>query len=409
MDKELEILWMIPKWTLPATDGARVATDRLLKNTALAGAKIDCLFVLPEGEEGDEEELKKHWSIGSVETIQRVYPTKKIPRILNFLKNFLMTPFTPLTLASFATKKVSLEVKKAVTKKNYDILVLDALHLGACFFDGVKFNWPANIKKVVLREHNFEQELWVKAAKEESFLPMKWFLGFQAKLVRKFENFCLEKVDAVAAISNEDLTEIKQIAPKTPSELVPLGLDFSSALSEKEIIKGRFLFIGKLDWPPNRDGLEWFLKNVWDEVIEKNPHFELQIVGSGNGSWLNAYKSKKGILVQGFIDDIDDAYKLAEYTLIPMRYGSGTRIKVIETYAKGRPIITTKMGIQGADLDESKVLLAETKEEWLLLLNNLDSEVNSKENFEFNRQRIAKKFDESFVGKNFYLWLKELL
>ena len=169
------------------------------------------------------------------------------------------------------------------------------------------------------------------------------------------------------------------------------------------------LFVGKLDWPPNKDGLKWFLDNVWEEVKQKNPSYELQIVGSGNGAWLEAYKDVSGLLIQGFIDDIDDAYGPAEFTLIPMRYGSGTRIKVIETYAKGRPIVTTRMGIQGADLDDSKVLLAETKEEWLDLLNNLRRLPNIESDFQANRERIASKFDEVKVGVTFYSWLKQIL
>lgn len=400
---------MIPKWTLPATDGARVATDRLLKNTVASGAKVDCLFVLAKGEAGDEEALKKAWKIGSVSKVERSYPSKKLPRILNFLKNFLLSPLTPLTISSFKSSKIQKAVQKEIKNKVYDILLLDALHLAACFYDGKRFNWPPHIKKVVLREHNFEQELWVKAAIEETFLPFKWLLKFQAHLVRNFENKCLQEVSAIAAISQEDLEEIKVIAPRTELSLAPLGLDFNNPLSKEKIIKGRFLFVGKLDWPPNKDGLKWFLENVWAEVVENNPGFELQVVGSGNGAWLENYRGMKGLLIQGFIDDIDDAYAPAEFTLIPMRYGSGTRIKVIETYAKGRPIITTKMGIQGADLEASKVLLAETREEWIELLNSLRSLNTIDSDFEFNRQRIASKFDEGEVGRTFYTWLKQLL
>lgn len=409
MEKELNILWMIPKWTLPATDGARVATDRLLKNTIRAGAKIDCLFVHPEGEAYDIEELKKAWKVGGVSRVVRTYPSAKIPRLLNFLKNFLLSPLTPLTISSFSSSKVRQLVSKEVSNKEYDILVLDALHLAACFYDGSKFNWPQNIKKVVLREHNFEQELWYKAADEESFFLKKILLKFQAGLVARFENNCLNKVSAIAAISQEDLEEIKLIAPKTDLTLAPLGLDFKNPISKDAVKKGRFLFVGKLDWPPNKDGLKWFLDNVWEEVVLKNPDFELQVVGSGNGTWLESYRGMKGLLIQGFIDDIDDAYAPAEFTLIPMRYGSGTRIKVIETYAKGRAIITTRMGIQGADLDDSKVLLAETKEEWIKLLNALRELPNIESDFEFNRKRISEKFDEAEVGKTFYSWLKQLL
>jgi len=366
------------------------------------------LFVLPEGETGDREFLRKSWNVHEVQSVERIYPSSKWARLYNFLRNLIFRPFIPLTIASFFERKVRDKVKAVAEQKEYDVMVLDALHLAACFFDGREFLWPANVKKVVLREHNFEQELWTKAAQEETFLPLKLLLLLQKKLVSQFENRCLEKVDAIAAISTEDLKEIKKSVPTAVAEWVPLGLDFNHPLPKDNIKKGRFLFVGKLDWPPNIDGLKWFLDHVWDEVYASNPEFELQVVGSGKSDWIYKYQDKKGVILQGFIDDIDDAYDVAEYTLIPMRYGSGTRIKVIETYAKGRPTLTTKMGIQGANLDATKVPLAETAEEWISLLNNLHDKEKIERDFEFNRRRLAEQFDETQVGQAFFRWLCKL-
>lgn len=403
--KPLKILWMIPKWTLPATDGARVATDSLVRSSIAAGGEIDILCLPLSSEKTDSSLMKKAWGVKNVFVIPREVPNEGFARIAYFLKSFLTKPFMPLTFSSFNTSKIQKLVHKYISEGDYDFVLLDGLHLGAALLLRGKFNIPVNGPKVIYRAHNIEVDLWIKAYREKKSLWIKAILFIQSLIVGNFERIIIKQSQGVAAIAQEDLIEINNMSP-TSLQLVPLGLDFGTPLDFCKDIKVKFLFIGRLDWPPNKDGLEWVLKEVWPSVIANRPEATLKIVGSGNGAWLDSYKDIKGLQIVGFVDSIMDAYRDCHFTIVPITYGSGTRIKVIESFAVGRRLISTKMGVQGADLELTDYINAETKEDWIQTLSSISFDQAEQEQLIRSRSAVALKFSEKTIGARFYQWLK---
>lgn len=403
----LKILWMIPKWTLPATDGARVATDSLIRNTIAAGAKVDVICLSQLFEKTDSHLMKQAWGVNEIDVMPRELPEKGLLKIWYYLRQFLLQPFTPLTFASFSEQKIRNKVQSKIENGNYDIVLLDGLHLGSVFIKNGKFQRVGTKTKFILRAHNIEVDLWKKSYQEKKSPLLKIILYFQSQLVEKFEKMIFDSCHGVAAISQEDLVEIKKIS-NTKSELVPLGLNFDNPLDVCQEVNTRFLFIGRLDWPPNRDGLEWLLKEVWPTVIAKRPHVELKIVGSGNRDWLKNYQHLKGVKIVGFVDSIRDAYKDCHFTVVPITYGSGTRIKVIESFSLGRRLISTRMGVQGADLSANDYINAETKDEWINILSSIEFTNDQQAKLDHSRQVVASKFGEKNIGAKFYQWLKTI-
>ena len=226
-------------------------------------------------------------------------------------------------------------------------------------------------------------------------------------LVDKFERRIILNSHGIAAIAQEDMDELVKIKA-APTTLIPLGLNFQQALTPCVDEVTKFLFIGRLDWPPNRDGLEWLLKEVWPTVVAKRPDAVIKIVGSGNRDWLKAYEHLKGVQIVGFVDSILDAYRDCHFTVVPIFYGSGTRIKVIESFAIGRRLISTKMGVQGAGLDEQDYINAETKEEWINKL--LTAKLDTREQAQLERSvaKVASLYGEQQIGAKFYNWLKTI-
>ena len=130
----------------------------------------------------------------------------------------------------------------------------------------------------------------------------------------------------------------------------------------------KLLFLGKMDWAPNKDGLKWFLEEVWPYIDISR--VELQIVGSGDSTWGAELFKAPGINFLGFVKDLNVVYSDCDFSIIPIRYGSGTRIKVIESISKCKPIISTAMGVQGSGLTD--YFNAESSEDWIQLINSLD-------------------------------------
>ena len=404
-----KILWVIPKWTFPITDGARVATDRLIRNTIKDEISVDVLCLGQKNETRDEVEMISSWGIKNVYFIPRRLPESKIRKIIYYGINFLSRPFTPITFSSFSENKIRKDVNSFLIGKNYEIAVLDGLHLAGPFLNGDKLK-HSSINKFVYRAHNIEKELWKKAASEKKNPILKIFLKFQCLLVEKFENAVIKTSSVVAPISQEDLEVIREIAPKQNTSLIPLGLNFSNPLPKyiEDQDKINLLFIGRLDWPPNKDGLEWFILNVWPKVILKRKNIRLTIVGSGNSSWLDKYRKIKLLNIVGFVDSIEESYQQCHFTIAPIFYGSGTRIKVLESFAMGRPLITTKMGIQGSGLSEEDYLRVEKDNEWIDLLANLELTTKVEAQLRHGQDKLIKDYDEKIVGNKFYNLLKDL-
>ena len=400
MSEAKRYLWMIPKWTLPATDGARVATDRLIRNMVRAGADIDVLCLGNAGEEVDIGQMKSEWGVREVFYRPRQMPASKLGKAVFYLLKLLTRPECPLTMSTFDSRDAREFVRGITERGEYDYLFLDGLHLGACFFNGGNFEKPGNIGKVVYRAHNIEADIWTRACQETGNIFKKLALGQQAALVKKYEAEIINASDLVAPISVEDNERILRDFPDARTHVTLMGMDFSRPLGYEPGETIHFLFLGRLDWPPNRDGLRWLLDNVWNDVDKAR--FHLNIAGSGDKSWLKSYEGTEGVTFHGFVDDVDVLYRICHASLVPIFYGSGTRIKVVETYTKGRAMISTAMGAQGSGLIEGEdYIKAESREEWIQAINGFDLDT-SKPLGESGANRLRFEFDAVKVAEQLY-------
>jgi polysaccharide biosynthesis protein PslH len=404
----MNVLWMIPKWTLPATDGARVATDSLIRNTIASSPDVDVdVCCLPLANEIiDVQQMKDYWKVKEVFIFHRSLPVTKFKKMSYFAQQILKHPLMPLTFSSFSELKIQQSVQALIKKKKYDLIVLDGLHLGAVFLEGFKFRHPG--PRIVYRAHNLEVDLWIKAYRESHNPAFKLLLYLQSCLVKEVEKSIIQGSDEIAAIAPEDLRDIKVLAPGKKSRWIPLGLKFEQLPEAPQEDYFDFLFIGRLDWPPNRDGLEWILREVWPSVIKRKPTVRMKIVGSGDRSWLNSYSHLTGIKIVGFVDNINDAYQDCHFTIVPITYGSGTRIKVIESFAKGRNLISTAMGVQGAHLRPEDFIRAESTQDWIDVLSTIELTSELKNHLVASRSRVSQQFDEVLIGKEFAHCLRSL-
>lgn len=400
MNKNKTFLWLIPKWTLPATDGARVATDRLIKNMVKAGAVIDVICLGNPGENIDIEHMKKSWRVRNIFYKSRPIPQSKFAKILFYFFKIFTQPTCPLTMSSFNSYTVKEFINNIASKKKYDYLFLDGLHLGSVFMEKGHFTKPNYVDQVVYRAHNLETEIWEKAAKDTPHIIKRLLLNIQCNLIKKYEREIISGSHLIAPISEEDNTSIKELVPGSNTHLTLMGMDFKHPLEYQQTEKTHFLFLGRLDWPPNKDGLKWLLDNVWPYIDTKQYH--LDVAGSGNRQWLSRYNHLEGVSLHGFVDDINDLYALSSASLIPIFYGSGTRIKVVETYTKGRSMISTTMGAQGSSL-RAKVdfTVAESASDWITAINNFELE-QSKTQAICGAKRLMTDFDEVKVAEGLY-------
>jgi len=123
-----------------------------------------------------------------------------------------------------------------------------------------------------------------------------------------------------------------------------------NALEQKlnAVDKNNIIFVGSFGHPPNVDGLEWFLKEVFPALVEGLPDVKLTIIGSNCPEKIHKLESAN-INVLGYVDEqkLEESYKDAKVSIVPLRYGAGVKGKVIESMKFGVPVVTTSIGAEG--------------------------------------------------------------
>ena len=386
-----------------------MATTALVKNLADRGVKIHLVSIVPENEfpcdsPATEEERTRAMSTLGVSEVTLV--TRPSSSLLRLVSSAILRPWTPVTLAAYATRSVRSEISKITRQGHPDLVVYDGLHAAA----GTISSLPRSNDSVPLcaqayRAHNVESSLWFRAAGHSKNPAKKLLLSWQGILVRAAEKRLSRRSSYLFPVSSVDELHFKTYLPSGVVRTLPIGVRVDSPGSEAP--RGRnVLFIGKLDWSPNREGLEWILKNVWPHAYARAPDLTLKIVGSGKSTWLEAYRRLPGVEILGHVESVAPHYRDSLVSIVPIFYGSGTRVKAIESSLHGRACISTAIGVEGTGLVRDETYIhAETSEEWidaLVSLNiggalRLGEEARAHANHTFDPGRIADQFIETVL------------
>lgn len=256
---------------------------------------------------------------------------------------------------NFSEKLISI-----LEKDTFDIIHLEGLFVTP-YLDLLKKYSKA---KIVLRAHNVEHVIWERKAKEATNPIKKIYLNHLAKKLKNYENKVLNKFDGIVSISSKDTLFFNKEASNTPTTTISVGIDTNNS---EVIIKNlnSIFHIGAMDWTPNVDALNWFLKNVWTKINKKYPELKFVIAGR---------KSKEAFQDLNYnnvevIGEVEDAKKfISEQGLmvVPLFSGSGIRVKIIEGLSLGKTIITSKIGAEGIDYKNfENLIVVDTPEEYV--------------------------------------------
>jgi glycosyltransferase involved in cell wall biosynthesis len=146
-------------------------------------------------------------------------------------------------------------------------------------------------------------------------------------------------------------------APHTLTAVVPNGVDLDYFLPSAEPAQSRTLvFNGILDYRPNLDAALHLVDEIWPLVLRRHPDARLSIVGRGNAADIKRLR-RPSVEVTGMVPDIRPYMTRAAVAAVPIRMGGGTRLKVVEGLAMGKPMVSTTLGCEGIDVHHREQLL----------------------------------------------------
>jgi glycosyltransferase involved in cell wall biosynthesis len=259
----------------------------------------------------------------------------------------------PLMLARY--------VPRALQKKFRGLIATaDLVHLDILAVAGLLPDVPSKLP-VVLNEHNVESELLRARATMDTSRWRRGLLRWQADEFERFERDACSQASRVLACSEIDAARLRELAPGSRVEVVPNGVDLAEFTpgEESREQENTLVFVGQMSWFPNRDGIEDFMANTLP-VIREHCDVRLRVIGRSDG--MQAPENLRDYVeFTGFVDDLRPLVQQAAVYVVPLRAGSGTRLKLLEAMAMGKAIVSTRIGAEGIGLRHGEnALLADT-------------------------------------------------
>ena len=292
------------------------------------------------------EDYKKKTGIELIDVDLRVRPLKAFANL-----------FTNKSyhVERFISKDFKARLVELLEKEQFDVVQLEMLYM-APYVETIREHSKAMI---VLRAHNVEHKIWERIAKETKFFLKRWYINHLANTLKDYELSALETVDGVAAITRKDAAFFRKYCSK-PVIDIPYGV-YPEEFTPKYDIEStpKFYHIGSMNWMPNSEGIRWFIEEVLPKTVEKVPGFVYHLAGRNMPEWLKTLKNKH-VDVIGEVPDAKAFVTNNDVAIVPLLSGSGIRIKIIESMALGKTVITTRVGAEGILYDEEvNVIIAE--------------------------------------------------
>lgn len=342
------LLFLTNQLPYPPVSGGVIKSWRLLRHLSMH-FEVTLFTLLKNNDRQHEAEMRGSVALGGYLGVDIDRPRSAV----NFLKSLILSP----TLNCYRNDSAVLRAAVSKALPAHDLALIDHLEMAQYV--------PAQPPlKVALHEHNAEFVMWQRSLSIAKNPAEKLVLKVESARVQHFEITACKAADLVFA------------APNDQDELVPLGvpkekfrttyhLGDDSGLRAPMLDFDRtgkvLLYVGTLSWPANADGLKWFLSDVFPELKKKHPDLQLNIVGKGADEELQtAVAACSGARLLGFVEDLEPLYQQSRVFIAPLRFGSGTKVKVVTALYRGLPCATTSIGTEGLDLSDGvEVMLAD--------------------------------------------------
>lgn len=363
---KLKILILLNRIPYPLNDGGAIGAYNFIKGYAEAGCEVSILAMNTSKHyvkaEKAEEVLGGFGKLRIVDIDNRIIAHRAFR---NLFKG------TSYIIERFVSADFDNNLKDILQRNDFDIVHVDGLP-PAAYIDTLR---QFSSAKISMRAHNVEHVIWERIAANESNPIKKIYVALQAKRLKKFEINALEKCDLVLAISKEDEETIRKCKPGVKTVVVPAGMDIPSKQQNENFDVQNLFFIGSFDWMPNKQGMEWFLKEIWPQLSTGYPDLQLQIAGKKMppSLWQHADKNIKPL---GEVPDAKEFMLKAGVMVVPIISGSGIRIKILEAMALGKTIIATDIATEGLGLTNGEnVLIANNAAEFILQIGRCKSDM----------------------------------
>lgn len=282
-------------------------------------------------------------------------------------------------------------LENVLRERDFDVIQFEGIYV-VPYLETVKEHSKA---KLIYRAHNIAFDVWERLAFRERFTPRRVYLEFLSRRLKVYETEQINRFHQVFAISEPDRHSILRMGCQTRLDVFPVAIDFEKYNIDNTKTSFPTLFhLGAMDWRPNKEGLEWFLDEIWPDIETLNRELRFYIAGKNMQKQFFDYDSDN-LIVEGEVFDAVEFMNSKAIMIVPLLSASGMRVKIIEGMAMQKCIIATSMAAEGINYKNGKdILIANTSDEFYRAILQCITQPNKWQEIGANARKTAERDHE---------------
>jgi glycosyltransferase involved in cell wall biosynthesis len=312
----------------------------------------------------------------------------------------------PYIFFEYGDPRFGREIETAIHDSPPDLVHLDSMDL---------YRWLPGLPAVptACTHHSVESDLLRLRAQHIRTRAVSAYMMHQARLVEKVESTLCGTFDINVMTSEIDAQRLRALAPTARTSTVPNGVDVDFLRPDpgQNPVRGRIVFLGPTYMFPNRDAVEFFLDAIWPSVRQRAPKATFQLIGKNSADEKAVFESHPAVTCLGYVPDIRQHFAEAECSVVPIRAGGGTRLKILDAWAMGKAIVSTSIGCEGLDaVDGQNILIRDSPEDFADAVVEVLRDVNLRIGLGRNGRRTAEEvYAWPVVGRKLNCLYQELV
>ena len=360
----MKILQLCHKTPLPAIDGGCIAIHNITQCLLDSGMEVKVIAVA----------TPKHPFVVSAFSKDYLKKTRfesvyidTTPHKIEALKTLFSG--NSYQISRFYHKNMVAKLTEVLKGETFDIIHVESIYMAPY----IPLLRKLSKAKILLRLHNTEHQIWERLSENERNPFKKLAYRINAHQLKRVERRILHEVDGYMSISEPDYEYFHKTAPNVPGVVIPFGINVDDYdMEDDDYIatdKPELFHLGSMNWSPNVEGIEWFLDEVWPEILAVHPDLTFTLAGHDIPERISK-RHDPNVTVAGSVPNANEFMMDYDIMVVPLLSGSGIRIKIVEAMALGRIVITTTIGAEGLDVQNGKHLfIADTPEEFVAIIN----------------------------------------
>ncbi|MFZ5527419.1 MAG: glycosyltransferase family 4 protein [Pseudomonadota bacterium] len=383
----MRILWTMPYLPWPTTSGGKTRQYHLLRRMAERGHRITLLVQ-------SKTPLDDEGCARLTPLVERliVLPRRPLRHPIT-LWHAALSPWPLLTTINGHAPALADCFQALLAEGGWDVVQIEHSYS----FQPLEEPLSRHRQPFVLCEHNVESQLGAATYRKWPWLlqPLARYDQWRA---RRWEHRVLSQASAVAAVTEDDARVMTQLSGGQPAGVVVNGVDTRAfAQVTPAVGSDKVLFVGNYEYAPNVDAIEWALTEVFPRLWRQRPDTRFIVCGHAlPEAWRRRFTDAR-IEWRGYVPDLAQVQAEAAAFLAPLRFGGGSKLKVLEALAAGLPLVSTPEGVSGLDVvDGEHARLGGTAEGLVeALVMVLSQPERARALGEAGRAHVAARFDWS--------------